>query len=118
MNIETSAGAAVSSTLLKNYFSHLVNQFFKILPMREQNEETLPVYIESLHSELFGAKGLVPELYSDPLLLTLLSTLQYLIDNPQLSVSKVKREVFKAISVCNKLGAKYTSAEVKDDCMG
>lgn len=118
MMIETVAGEPLSRELLKNYFVYLVNQFFKILPMREQNEETLPSYIDSLCSELFGAKSLIPELCNDPLFLTLLSILQYLISNPCCSVRKVKREVFHAISVCYKLSAKYAETEGENECLG
>jgi len=38
---------------------------------------------------------------------SLLNILQYLIDNPECSLTVVKREVFRAISICNKLKAKY-----------
>lgn len=115
MMIETTQGVPLNGQLLKNYFSHLVNQFFKILPMREQEENTLPAYMDSLCSELLGTSGLIPELNGDPSLLTLISILRFLIDNPDCSVRKVKREVFRAISVCYKLSSKYTEAEADND---
>lgn len=80
--------------------------------MREENEPSLVVYMESLQMELLGCKSLVAELKNDPAYLSLLSVLQYLIDNPTYSTHKVKREVFRAISICNKLKAKYSACEV------
>ena len=98
--------------LIKNYFHHLINGFFKILPMRENEEPSLNVYMQSLQAELYGCGSVIDELDKDPLFLTLLSVLQYLIDNKECTVLSVKREVFKAISICKKLENKYGGQEV------
>lgn len=107
MMIETTTGQTVSQKALCNYFRNLVNLFFKILPIREANEESLTTYMKSLQAELLGCKSLIVVVRDDELYLTLLAKLQYLIDNPECSVREVKREVFGAISICNKLKAKY-----------
>jgi hypothetical protein len=112
MMIETVAGTPISQDLLHNYFRNLVNQFFKILPIRESGESSLITYMQSLQAELLGCKELVTELKNDASYLTLLSILQYLIDNPDCSVPIVKREVFKAISICNRLKAQQYGKEV------
>lgn len=101
-----------SQELMENYFQSLVNQFFKILPIREGQEPTLATYIDSLQLELFGLKELIPEASQDPMLLRLISILQYFKDNPECSVQKTRREVFKAIAICNKLKATYSESEV------
>lgn len=103
--IDTTVGTPVSPELLHNYFKNLVNQFFKILPIRESEESSLITYMQSLRAELLGCQELIGELRNDASYLTLLAILQYLIDNPECPVYEVKREVFKAISVCNKLKA-------------
>lgn len=109
MMVETTAGMPIDAEVLHNYFRNLVNHFFKILPIREQNEESLTTYMQSLQAELLGCKGLVSAIQNDASYLTLLSILQYLIDNPECTVRDVKREVFRAISICNKLKAQYAS---------
>ena len=109
MMVETTAGTPIDAEVLHNYFRILVNHFFKILPIREQNEESLTTYMQSLQAELLGCKGLVSAIQNDASYLTLLSILQYLIDNPECTVREVKREVFRAISICNKLKAQYVS---------
>lgn len=109
MMVETTAGMPIETEVLHNYFRNLVNHFFKILPIREQNEESLTTYMQSLQAELLGCKGLVSAIQNDASYLTLLSILQYLIDNPECTVREVKREVFRAISICNKLKAQYAS---------
>ncbi len=110
--IDTVAGTPVSPELLCNYFKNLVNQFFKILPIRESGESSLITYMQSLRAELLGCQELIGELRNDASYLTLLAILQYLIDNPECSVREVKREVFKAISICNKL--KVLSYEIAE----
>ena len=115
MSIKTSNNFEIDNELLRNYFRNLVNLFFKILPIRENEEDTLVTYMKSLQAELMGCKTLVTAINNDSNFLTLISILQYLIDNPQSSVMDVKREVFKAISICNKLQSKYIVVRNEDD---
>lgn len=112
MMIDTVTGKPIQKKLLRNYFKNLVNQFFKILPIRESGEDSLTTYMQSLQAELLGCKSLIGELQNDASYLTLLAILQYLIDNPECSVGVVKREVFKAISICNRLKAQCYEKEV------
>lgn len=93
----------ISDGLIQNYFKSLVNQFFKILPMRENNEPSLQEYMNSLMIELVGIRDLIEAIGNDPLYLRLIALLEYLINHPECSVRITKREVFKAISICNKL---------------
>ena len=97
----------MDSEAVSNYIGVLVNQFFKILPMREAETVSLGTYMESLQLEVYGCASLVNSLYCDEKFLSLLSILQYLIDNPVSEVCVYKREVFKAIGICNKLRDKY-----------
>ena len=107
MMIKTTVGVPMDATILKNYFRALINLFFKILPIWESGESSLETYMRSLQAELLGCKELIEAIHDDPLFLSLISILQYLIDNPSVDVSVVKREVFRAISICNKLKARY-----------
>lgn len=95
----------IDTVYIKNYLSSLVNRFFKILPIREENEQTLVPYMESLLNELIGCEKLMDELHGDPVFMSLLGTLQYLIDHPDSSQKVFRREVFKSISICNRLRA-------------
>ena len=38
----------IPDLLIKNYFKNLINQFYKILPIKESGEDTLQKYMESL----------------------------------------------------------------------
>lgn len=101
----------ISEELVKNYFDSLVNCYFKILPIRESGEKSITVYLESLKAEMLGCNNLIESIHNDPSYLTLLSILQYFIDNPDCEISEVKREVFRAIRICNKISERYS--EVK-----
>ena len=111
MKHETVIGIPIDDAILQNYFKMLVNSFFKILPMWEESDPTLPTYMRSLQFELLGCKRLIKAIQNDGLFLTLLSILQRLIDNPWCSTHEVKREVFHSISICTKLQAKYSNQE-------
>lgn len=108
--IGTKTGDQVSREMLHNYFGGLVNRFFKILPIREEGEDTLPLYMESLQHEILGCKEIINELNNDANLVSLVSILQFMIDNPECPVPDVKREVFRAINICNHMKAKYGKA--------
>lgn len=99
------------SKLLSNYLNHLVDRFFKILPMREQDNDSLPIYTKSLLLELLGSKKIISEFNNDGSFVVLISILQYLSDHPDCAVSVVRREVFRAISICNKLQQTYIQQE-------
>lgn len=94
--------------LLRNYFKSLINSFFKILPLRESGESSVTEYMRSLQIELLGLAELSQDVGCDSSYLSVLSILQYLISAPNCPIREVKREVFKAISLCNKLENKYT----------
>lgn len=106
--ITTIVGIPVTDEVVENYLSALVNRFFKILPLREAEDATLPIYIQSLQSEMMGCKVFVEELGNTPEFLSLLSILQFLRDNSNCSVKIVKREVFKTINICGKLKKSYS----------
>lgn len=113
MMIQTKAGVPMDAVILSDYFRALINLFFKILPIWESGESSLCVYMRSLQAELLGCREFIEAINEDPLLLSLLSILQYLIDNPTIETSTVKREVFRAISICNKLRARYSICPAK-----
>lgn len=105
----TTNGYELPIELVSNYLDGLVNQFFKILPLKEDGEPSLNEFMKSLQVELIGHKGLMEYIKNDSMYMTLLSILQYLIDNncDDFDTAVVKREVFKAISICKKLRKKY-----------
>ena len=109
VNLSAFAGAKISKEVLHNYFTTLVNLFYKILPMKESGETSLATYMRSLQAELIGCGNVVEEIHDDGKYLSLISILQYMIDNPDLENSEVKRYVFSAISVCNGMKGKYAS---------
>lgn len=111
MMIETARGVPMDAGMLGNYLRNLVNLFFKILPIRESGEPSLEEYMKSLQAELLGCEGLIRAIHEDPMFLSLAAILQYLIDHPENEIPVVKREVFKAISICNKLKARYAVIE-------
>ena len=105
--IQTTAGVPMSAAVLDNYLRSLINLFFKILPLKESGERSLETYMKSLQAELLGCNALVEAIHDDSMFLSLASILQYLIDNPDCDVVFVRREVFRAISICHKLREKY-----------
>lgn len=90
-----------------NYLDFLVGRIFKILPMREQEDDGLYKYMCSLQRELIGNKDLIIELKNDGNFITVLGKLQYLISNKDIDISIFKKDVFDCISLINKLKTEY-----------
>lgn len=99
-------------SVIGNWSADLINKFFKILPMWEQNVTTLPIYLEGLKDDLVNCSIVVTEFKSDGDYLTLVCILQLLISNPDLNTNKVRRQIFRAINICNTLRARYSVQEV------
>ncbi len=108
MRIEARAGDPLDRKLLNGYFRILVNQIYKILPMRENGTESLPKYIWRLEAELLGMNSLLAGVREDPYYGSLLGILQYLNDSAgTCTVAEVRQLVFEAMSLSRKLSARY-----------
>ncbi len=92
---------------LVNYLNFLTNKVFKILPIFENEPNTLREYLESLLLELAGTKSVVVKLKHDVNFLSLISILQYISQN-KCNHKTIKRETFKCIGIINKLKNKYS----------
>ena len=112
--IETTIGVLVDEAEIANYFDSLVNKIFKILPIIENREESITVYMESLGVELKGFRSLIPPVGEDPSYLSLLSIFKWLSDNVNDSENQfkvIRREVFHAISLCKKMYTHFSQLE-------
>lgn len=81
---------------VNNYLKALINKVYKILPMTEENSETLQCYLAGLRHELVGCYQLHFELVDEPRFLTVVNIVKYLETNDY-DTATCKREVFKAI---------------------
>lgn len=89
-----------------NYFKFLINKTYKILPLKEENSSTLTSYLESFLRELIGNKELIHVLVEEPMFITILNTIQYLISE-EYSVDICRKEVFKCIHILENINDKY-----------
>ena len=95
--IETKYGEIPQKTFRK-YIESLINKTYKILPLKEEESETLNEYIESYLRELIGGKQSLYILSKEPRFITVMCTLEYLIlNNPSTNI--YKKEVFKCIKI-------------------
>ena len=69
----TSIYGEIDAVSVKNNLSDLINQTFKLLPLRQTNESSLEKHAATLLLRIRGMSELFPH---DPIWVTLLSTLQ------------------------------------------
>ena len=105
--IDTSVGQQIDTKLLVNYFDRLGNQFFKLLPIREKEAATFTTYSRSLQMEVLGCREFIIPFKNDA---TLISILQYFSDTPDIPITDVRREVFRAIDLLHKSKKTYAKA--------
>lgn len=101
---------AIPNELFNNYLEFLISKIYKILCMREENDLTLPKYMQSLQRELIGNKELIISLKFDSNFLSLLGKLEYLISN-EVSIKTYKKDIFDCISLIKKMKEKYFQKE-------
>lgn len=89
-----------------SYFNFLIGRVWKILPMWEENNEDLKSYMESLQRELIGNINLVKEIKCDSYFITLLSKLEYLI-NEEYTHEICRKEVFECVDIVKKIAERY-----------
>lgn len=93
--------------LLAHYFKKMVDRVFKILPLKQDGEDTLQSYLDSLLTELLGV-DILTSLSTEPYYASLLGTIAYLNKNiNDCDCAKVKKEVFGAIKICNALADQF-----------
>lgn len=102
----TDKNLELPTKVVQKYLQSLIGRFYKILPIKESGEPSLRKYMDSLQREMIGCQSLIIALNYDELYLSLLSMLQYLIEN-NCNTDIVRCEVFKAIDICKKLQKKY-----------
>lgn len=105
----TCYGVKLDGAMLRDRLDRLINQFYKILPIKESGEPTLIQYMKSLQREMLGCKALIVALNNDAQYLSLLSILQYMIDN-DCDVATIKSDVFKAINILKHMQKTYASS--------
>jgi hypothetical protein len=89
-----------------NYMQFLIGQFYKVIPIYENEPETLQSYLKSLEIELIGNQSLINDIRHDANFMKLVGTIQYFIDN-QCDHTVYRKEIFKCINIIKKLLQKY-----------
>lgn len=102
----TRTGIDLRDQVVINRLGSFINQFYKILPIKESGEATLTQYMTSLQREMLGCQSLIIALNDDALYLSLLAILQFMIDN-ECDIRVTRSEVFKAINILKKMQRKY-----------
>lgn len=98
------------SEIFCNYFDFLIGRTFKILPLKEEGNKTLKSYLENFQRELIGNQNLFTVLVDEPSFISVLSSIQFLIDE-KYDTTVCRKEVFKCIHILEKIKKKYSIGE-------
>ena len=102
----TSVYGEIPNENMSQYFKYLVGKTFKILPLYEENSDTLPSYLKSYQRELIGDSQLFMELSNEPKFITLLATIEFL-SNCEYDHDTCKSEVLKCTNIINDINNRY-----------
>lgn len=91
---------------LHNYLHCLINKVYKILPMKEEQCDTLTSYLLSLKNELIGCYKLWEVLKDNPQFLAVINIINYFCEE-EFDVVTCKREVFKTIHLIENLKKEF-----------
>lgn len=87
---------------LQNYYGFLIGKVYKILPMKEQNNQDLSKYLESLQHEVIGNMKLLDDLKYDGYFIALLNKIQFLISS-NYTHEECRATVFECIDLVKKI---------------
>lgn len=90
--------------LLISYVNGMIPKVYKMMPMKEKETDSLHSYMESTLSEFIGQKKLVYKLKDNEEFLSILGTLEGLLD--QDDFKKFRSDIFKTIKLIEKLKIK------------
>lgn len=97
----------IPNPILALYFDRMVGRVYKILPLKESGEATLPEYLDTLVTEMTGL-DVLSALSDQPYYTSMFATLAYLSGHiDECDLPKVKREVFRLINLSKKLRSYY-----------
>lgn len=96
----------IDNQTMSAHIGYLINKVYKILPLKETEEDTLQKYLEGLQREMLGCESLIPAFEKNGQYLSVVSIIQYMIDN-DCELSVVKSDVFKAIGILRKMQQKF-----------
>lgn len=100
-------------TRLPVYLESLVNNVFKVLPLYEEENVGVSIYIDSLLFEVYGLDKVVP-IESSYEYLTILSTIESIkseMEKEDSSKKVIRREVFKCINIIKNMSSKIEVGE-------
>ncbi len=112
--IQVNCGA-IPNSLYKNYLNFLIGQLYKSLCLKEEGNETLISFLESLKRELIGNIELINTLKYDARFASLLNKVQYLISAKDIEHRIFRKEMFSCISIVKKLQGQYLKGGYSDD---
>ena len=92
----------IPNKLVRSSLKRYIGKTYKILPMTEEECETVDVYVSSLLKEIIGNYKLLDDLKYEGEFLSLIGTLQSLEKN-NMDLDECKQDVFKAIDIIKKM---------------
>jgi hypothetical protein len=84
------------------FLTSMIGAVFKVLPLYDSNNETLPDYIESLYIQLIGGRETYEDLKLSQEYTTIINVIQYFRAN-EYSKKTCKREILKCVNLLEKL---------------
>jgi CTP:phosphocholine cytidylyltransferase-like protein len=101
ITMQTKYNKVVDDSFAKAYLEKLVDKIFKLLPLREEKNENLHKYHESIMVELVGFADLFVEIKNKSEFVSMMASLEGLMKIEDMSL--YRRKVFECINLCKKV---------------
>ena len=98
----------------ERYLHALVGKIFKLLPIREEgDEDAFMAYAQGLQRELSGCETVLRRVACDPDWVSILAILANIIEG-DVAFARFRRDVFRMISLCEKLISRHFYGRLDD----
>lgn len=99
-----------------NYLCKLIDRIYKIIPLKEENVETVESYIRNITDEIMGNAELINSIDCDPRVMIITSTLFSIVGETEHGA--YKRSVFKCIRYIEQLKDKVSEELTRCEMRG
>lgn len=93
----------IGNQFLINYLNFLINRVYKCLPMKENEEPTLSLHINSLLREIIGNQNLIVQLKNNANFVSLIGKLNYLAITKNIDLKTYRKDIFDCIALIEKI---------------
>lgn len=101
----------IPDKMFVNYLDYLIGKVYKMLPMRENKDDTLVEYMESIIREMIGNQQLMGEIKYDARFQSVINKLEYLTFKKDVDFKVFRKDILDSLPLLKEIKEQYEKEE-------